>query len=111
MIIRREHLWYDLREVVGSSAVLVTLLVVAGFFVFLVSFSFVYLFALLFGALLAARAMIGRRCPQCDAELVQFSGERDKEDAFVMYVVWRCPKDGYEEKEKVKGDSGLFGSW
>lgn len=110
-MIRKEHFWYDLREVVSSTTVLLTLLVVAGLFVFLVSFSFVYLFALLFGAVLAARAMIGRRCPQCDAELVQFSGERDKEDAFVMYVIWRCPNDGYEEKEKVKGDSGLFGSW
>ena len=86
------------------------LLAIAGFFVLFVSLSFVYLFVLLFGLLLTARAMIGRRCPQCDAELKEISGERDPEDVFVMYIIWQCPNDGYEEKEKVKGDSGLFGS-
>jgi hypothetical protein len=54
--------------------------------------------------------LIGRRCPKCDGALKESGAERDKENAFVMYITWRCPRDGYEEKEKTKGDSGLFGA-
>jgi hypothetical protein len=109
-LIRSEHFWYDLRELLGNIRVLLGMVVFAVFFVLFVSFSFVYLFILLFGALLTARALIGRRCPHCDAELKETSSEGDKKDAFIMYIIWRCPNDGYEEKEKVKGDSGLFGA-
>lgn len=109
-MIRSEHVWYDLRELLGSISLLIGLAVIAGFFVLFISMSFVYLFGLLFAAILAGRAIIGPRCPQCDAALKQESGERDKNDAFTLYVVWRCPNCNFEEKEKIKGDSGLFGA-
>ncbi|RME97114.1 MAG: hypothetical protein D6768_20435 [Chloroflexi bacterium] len=109
-MIRQGHFFYDLRELLGSARVMIGLAAVAGFFVLFVSLSFVYLFLLLFAALLVGRALIGRRCPRCDGPLKESGAERDKHDAFVMYINWRCPKDGYTEKEKVRGDSGLFGA-
>lgn len=87
-----------------------TVLVVAGFFTFFISFQFVYLFALLFVVILATRAMIGRRCPRCDGPLEEAGAERDKANVFILHITWRCPRDGYEEKETTKGDSGLFGT-
>ena len=108
-MIRSEHVWYDVREILGSSKIIFGLLVVAAFFALYISFQFVYLFALIFGVMIGARGLIGRRCPRCDRALKEVDAERDKEDAFTLHVVWRCPKDGYEEKEKVRGDSGLFG--
>jgi hypothetical protein len=109
-LIRPDHVWHDLRELLGSISLLIALGVVAVFVVLFVSMSFVYLFGLLFAAIIAARAIIGPRCPHCDAALKQESGERDETDAFTLYVTWRCPNCSYEEKEKVKGDSGLFGA-
>jgi len=109
-VIRPGHFFYDLREALHSAKFLVGLLVVAGFFVFFISLQFVYLFALLFAAIFALRGIIGPRCPQCDAALKEKGAERDPNDAFVMYIIWHCPNDGYEEKEKVRGDSGLFGA-
>ena len=109
-MIRSGHIRYDLREILGSPKILVGLLVVAGFFILFVSFQFVYIFVVLFGAMIALRGLIGRRCPQCDGPLKEVGAERDKENAFVMHIIWRCPRDGYEEKEKTKGDAGLFGT-
>lgn len=109
-MIRSGHALYDLREGLGSPKLLLPLLLVAGFFTFFISFQFVYVFALLYGAIFAARALIGRRCPQCDSPLKEIGAERDKTDAFVIHITWRCPRDGYEEKETVKGGSGLFGA-
>lgn len=109
-MIRSGHVLYDLREVLGSPKLLLPLLLVAGFFTFVVSFQFVYVFALLYGAIFAARALIGRRCPQCDGPLKEIGAEQDKTDAFVLHITWRCLRDGYEEKETVKGGSGLFGA-
>lgn len=109
-MIRSNHVLYDLRQELGSPKLLLSLLVVAGFFVFFVSFQFVYVFALLYGAIFAVRALIGRRCPQCDGPLQEIGAEKDKANAFVMYITWRCPRDGYEEKETIKGSSGLFGA-
>ncbi len=108
-MIRTGHISYDLREVLGSPKLLLPLLVIAGFFTFFISFQFVYVFALLYGAIFAVRAVIGRRCPQCDGPLQEIGAERDKANAFVMHIIWRCSRDGYEEKETVKGGSGLFG--
>lgn len=109
-MIRSGHFLYDLREALSSPKLLLSLLLIAGIFTFFVSFQFVYVFGILFVAIFAARALIGRRCPQCDSSLQEVSAERDKTDVFVMYVTWRCPRDNYEEKETVKGGSGLFGS-
>ena len=109
-MLRSGHIWYDLRELLGNAKLFFGLLAVAALFVLFVSFQFVYLFVLLFVAIIAARALIGRRCPQCDGSLKEVSAERDKNNAFVMHILWRCPRDGYEEKEKTKGDSGLFGT-
>jgi uncharacterized membrane protein len=109
-LIREGHFWYDFRELLGNVRVLLAAAVFAAFFVLFVSFSFVYLFILFFVAMLATRAIIGRRCPQCDAALKEVTSQRDQENAFVLYIIWRCPHDGYEEQEKVKGDSGLFGA-
>ena len=109
-MIRSDHFFYDLREALGSPKLLMAVLVVAGFFTFLVSFQFVYLFALLFVAIFAARAVIGRRCPRCDGPLKEVGAELDKANAFILQITWRCPRDSYEEKETTKGDSGLFGT-
>ena len=83
-MIRSDHFFYDLREVLGSPKLLMTLLVVAGFFTFWVNFQFVYLFALLFVTIFAARALIGRRCPQCDSPMKEIGAEPDKTNAFVI---------------------------
>ncbi|GAB4438552.1 MAG: hypothetical protein Kow0031_20470 [Anaerolineae bacterium] len=109
-MIRPGHVYYDLRELLGSTSFLVGLAVIAGFFVLFISMSFVYLFVLLFAAIIAGRAIIGPRCPQCDAALREQDSTRDNDDAFTLYITWRCPNCPYEEKEKVKGDSGLFGA-
>lgn len=109
-MIRRDHFFYDLREALGNPKLLVGLGVFAAFFVLFVSWQLVYLFAVLFGVVIGVYALIGRRCPHCDAQLKEKDAERDKEDAMVLYIIWTCPNDGYEEKEKVRGDSGLFGA-
>lgn len=109
-MIRTGHVWYDLRELLGSTSLLIGLAVIGGFFVWYISMSFVYLLVLLFVAILAGRAIIGPRCPHCDAALKEQDSTRDNNDAFTLYITWRCPKCDYEEKEKVKGDSGLFGA-
>ena len=108
-MIRSDHFLYDLREALGSPKLTFGVLVFAVFFILYFSFQFIYLFALLFGAMLATRALIGRRCPQCDGPLKESGAERDKTNAFVMLITWRCSRDGYTETEKTKGDSGLFG--
>ncbi len=109
-MIRRNHLFYDLSEALGDPKFLFGLLVVAVFIILVVGFQLVYLFMLLFGAIIVARVLIGRRCPHCDASLKEKGAERDPNDATVMYITWHCPNDGFEEKEKVRGDSGLFGA-
>jgi hypothetical protein len=109
-LIRSGHFLYDLREMLGSPQILVGLLVVASIFILFISFQFVYVFVLLFGTMITLRGLIGRRCPKCDGPLKEVGAERDKENAFIMYIIWRCPRDGYEEKEKTKGDAGLFGT-
>jgi hypothetical protein len=108
-MIRSGHTFYDLREIISSPKLLLPLLVVAGIFTFVINFQCIYGFALLYVALFAARAMIGPRCPHCDSPLHEVEAERDRADAFTLYILWRCPRDGYEEKEPVKGGSGLFG--
>ena len=109
-MVRPDHRLYDLRELLGSARLMLLVLGVASFFVLFVSFQFVYVFALVFGAMFAVRGLIGRRCPTCDGALKETGAERDKENAFVMTITWRCPRDGYEEKEQTKGDAGLFGA-
>ena len=109
-MLRSGHKWYDLRELLGSPKLLFGLLAAAAFFILFFSLQFVYLFALLFGVIIATRGLIGRRCPRCDGPLKEVGAERDKANVFVMHIIWRCPRDGYEEKETTKGDSGLFGA-
>ena len=109
-MIRTGHVWYDLRNILGSTWLLVGLLVVAGIFIFFFSLQFIYIFITLLAVILGARGIIGRRCPKCDAALKEIEAERDENDVYVMWVIWRCPRDGYEEKEKVKGSGGLFGA-
>ena len=108
-MIRREHILYDLREALVSPKLLLGLLAIAALFILLINFQFILLFGLLFVALFGIRGLIGRRCPQCDGSIEAISAEPDKQDAFVMNITWRCPRDGYEELEKTKGDAGLFG--
>ena len=109
-MIRSDHFWYDLRNLLGSTWLLVGLLVFAGIFIFFVSLQFIYLFITLLAVILGGRGLIGRRCPTCDAALKEIEAERDENDVYVLWVIWRCPRDGYEEKEKVKGSGGLFGA-
>lgn len=109
-MLRSGHIFYDLRKLLGSPKLLLPLLLLAGFFVFFFSFQFVYIFVLLYVAIFTGRALIGRRCPQCDGPLQESGATRDKTNAFVMHIVWHCPRDGYEEKETIKGGSGLFGA-
>jgi hypothetical protein len=109
-MIRHDHFFYDTHEALGSPKVLFGLAAIGGFFILFISLQFVYPAVLIFGALIAARALIGRRCPQCDAALKEQDSSRDDNDAFTLYITWRCPKCHYEEQEKVKGDSGLFGA-
>lgn len=109
-MIRSGHILYDLRNLLESPKLLVLLVGIAALFVFFVSFQLIYIFALLFVAMLTARGLIGRRCPQCDGPLKESGAERDQDNAFVMHITWRCPRDGYTETETTKGDSGLFGA-
>lgn len=109
-MIRFGHFFYDLRELLSHPFLLTAIVLAAGFFIFFVSFQFIFPFALLIMFILGARGLIGRRCPHCDRPLKEIGAERDPEDAFGMYVTWRCPYDGYEEKEKIKGSGGLFGT-
>jgi hypothetical protein len=106
---RSGHFWHDLRELLGQPLLLAVITAVAGFFILFLSFQFVYPVGLFFLAILAARGLIGRRCPVCDGPLKETGASRDPENAFIMHITWRCPRDGYEEQEKTKGDSGLFG--
>ena len=108
-MIRRGHLWYDLRELLVSTKSIVIFLVVSSILILYFSFAFIYPAALLLAGIFALRGLIGRRCPQCDGRLREESAEPDQQNAFVMNITWRCPRDGYEEQEKTKGDSGLFG--
>jgi hypothetical protein len=108
-MIRSGHVLYDLREALGSPKLLFAFLGVTALVIFFINFQCVYGFVLLFGALIAARAMIGPRCPQCDGPLQEVEAERDQKDTFTLYVVWRCPRDGYQEKERVRAGAGLFG--
>lgn len=109
-MIRAGHILYDVRELLGNPVLLIGLAVIAGFFVLFISMSLVYLFMLLFAAIIAGRAIIGPRCPNCDAALKEQDSTRNNDDAFTLYITWRCPNCSYEEREKVKGDSGLFGA-
>lgn len=109
-MIRSGHIWYDLRKSLADPRLLLLLLGLAAFFVFFVSFQLVYVFALLFATMIAIRGLIGRRCPQCDGPLKETEAARDKDNAFVLHITWRCPRDGYTETETTKGDSGLFGA-
>jgi len=106
---RRGHFFYDLHRFLGRPLLFGAVVVLAGFFILFVSFQFMYPFALLIMAIFAARGLIGRRCPHCDAALKEIEAKRDKDNAFVMHIIWRCPRDGYEEDETTKGDAGLFG--
>ncbi len=108
-MLRSKHFFYDLRALLVSARLLIGILVIGIFLILSVSFQFIYVFALIFAAIFAARGIIGRRCPHCDRTLREVDAERDKTDVFTMYIIWRCPHDGYEEKEKIKGDAGLFG--
>lgn len=109
-MIRPGHFYYDLRELLGSPWLMIGVVLVAGFFIFFVSFQFIYLFAVLIAALLGARGLIGHRCPKCDAPLKEIGAARDPDDTFTLYIIWRCPHDGHEEKERIKGSGGLFGT-
>lgn len=110
MQIRTAHFWYDLRAALSDPKLLIGLLVVAGFFILYIDFGFIYPTAVLFMAIVASRALIGRRCPRCDRRLQEIEAKPDKQNAFVLHIIWRCPHDGYEETEETKGDSGLFGA-
>ncbi len=108
-MIRRDHFYYDVHQLLISFKVIVPLLIIGSFLVLTVSFGFVYLMIILVTSLFAIRGLIGRRCPQCDSTLKEDRAEVEQDNAFVMVITWRCPKDGYEEQEKTKGDAGLFG--
>jgi len=108
-MIRTGHVLYDIREMLGDPKIIFGVLVIGAFFVLYISFQFIYPLALLFGAMIGTRGLIGRRCPHCDAALKEEGAVRDKESAFIMHITWRCPRDGYTENEETKGDSGLFG--
>ncbi len=108
-MLRQGHFFYDLRKLLGQPLLFGLVVVAAGFFILFISFQFVYLFALLIMAIFTARGIIGRRCPHCDSALKDVEAKRDKDNAFVMHIIWRCPRDGYEEDETTKVDAGLFG--
>lgn len=109
-MIRPGHFFYDVRELLSKPWLLIGLVLAAGFFIFFVNFQLIYLFVALVAAVLGARGLIGHRCPTCDGPLKEIGADRDKEDTFTLYITWRCPRDGYEEKEPVKGSGGLFGT-
>ena len=108
-MIRSGHVFYDIRRLLGSTKVILGAAAFAAFFVLFVNLQCLYGFIVMFIALVAVRGVIGRRCPQCDAQLKEVDAQQDSKNAMVLFVIWRCPKDGYEEKEEIKGDSGLFG--
>jgi hypothetical protein len=110
LMIRSGHRLYDLRRLLASFKLLAGVLLLGAILVFWLSYDFVYPVALVIAGLFAGRGLIGRRCPHCDGSLHEAGASPDQTDAFVMHITWRCSRDGYEEQEKVKGDSGLFGA-
>lgn len=108
-MIRPDHFYYDLREALGSSKLLIGLVAIGGFFTLYISFQLIYLFVILFAMAIGLRGLIGRRCPICDRTLVESGAAPSKKDAFTIYIDWVCPYDDYSEQEATKGDAGLFG--
>ena len=108
-MIRSGHLLYDLRAMLGSTKLMLVILLAASFLILYISLGFIYPTAVLMVAIFTLRGLIGRRRPHCDGALREDRAEPDTENAFVMHITWRCPRDGYEEQEKTKGDAGLFG--
>ncbi len=107
-MIRPDHKWYDIHAAFDNFKLIIGLAVIAGFFILFISVQFIYIFGILFVVILSIRSTIGRRCPICDAALTEAGAEPDKDKAVDIYIIWQCPKDGYQEKEKIKVDSGLF---
>jgi hypothetical protein len=108
-VLRTAHFYYDLRERLASPKLLLGLLGLGVLLILWVSLHFITIFALLFAGLIGLRGLIGRRCPLCDSALVEAGAETDPQSAFCLHIIWKCPRDGHTEKEKVKGDAGLFG--
>jgi hypothetical protein len=108
-MIRREHFWYDVRRQLVNFKFLLALMILGSFLILYINFGFVYLFALLLAGIFAIRGLIGRRCPHCDGPLREEQAQVEQDNAFIIIITWRCPRDGYEELEKTKGDAGLFG--
>jgi len=109
-MIRPDHRWYDLRAYLENPKFFLGFLGICAVFVLFVNFSCVYPSVLLLLALITTRSLIGRRCPTCDRKLQQTTAHQNKNNRFELQVIWQCPHDGYEEVEKIKGDSGLFGA-
>ncbi|MEM7034132.1 MAG: hypothetical protein AAF629_31615 [Chloroflexota bacterium] len=108
-MIRSDHRLYDIRRRLNSAPFILVMVTIAGFFILVINFQYIYLAAFIFILIITVRNLIGRRCPQCDGPLKEMGAETDRSDAFIIEVTWQCPKDGYSEIEKTKGNSGLFG--
>lgn len=109
-MLRSDHLFYDLRELLGDPKFLIGAALVGGALALLVSTQFVYLLLFFFLATIIARTLIGRRCPRCDYPLKEAGADPKKDDSFVLIITWACPRDGYTEKEETRSKIGLFGS-
>lgn len=107
---RENHFYYDVREALGGAKFLIGFLIFCAFFTLFISTQLIYLFVILFVLTIGIRALIGRRCPKCDGPLIESGAEPAKDNAFVIYINWVCPRDGYVEREETKGDAGLFGA-
>ena len=61
-MIRPGHKWYDIHATFGNF--IMSFAAFAAFFILFISFQFIYIFAMLFVAIVAMRGIIGRRCPK-----------------------------------------------
>jgi hypothetical protein len=107
---RSGHFFYDLRQLLGSARLIIGLAVIGFLLIVFFSFQFFYVLVLVFLALMAARVLIGRRCPKCDGVLKETEAELKKGSAFVMVITWACPRDGHTQTEETKSKIGLFGN-
>lgn len=106
-LIRAEHKWYDLYHILNDPRLMVFLLLVSVVGMLAQGLRLIYPILLLFLMIFVVKGVIGRRCPRCDGPLKEF--EATKRDGLTFDVAWRCPRDGYQEFERVRGGIGSWG--
>lgn len=105
--IRSKHKWHDLHHLLSDPRLLGALLLVGFLGILGRGLPVVYPLVFVFLAVFLVRAIIGRRCPRCDGSLKERDSARV--DGLTFDITWHCPRDGYQEIERVRGGKGSWG--